>query len=142
MSPNRIFSFIASTIVLALLIGCASGPASRPSEGTKAQEMRAPFAWGVLSECKGCVIFKENKKTDVGFYVVVVTWKTQGELEVIESVDYDLQPKDWLQNQENIDELQRRAMKDGVRYVKLLEDYTPEELEEARAICRKPIVNK
>lgn len=104
--------------------------------------MRAPFAWGVLSECKGCVIFKENKKTDVGFYVVVVTWKTQGELEVIESVDYDLQPKKWLQNQENIDELQRRAMKDGVRYVKLLEDYTPEELEAARAICRKPIVNK
>jgi len=125
-----------------LLIGCASGPASRASEGTKPQEIRAPIAWGVLSECKGCVIFKENKKTDVGFYVVVVTWKTQGELEVIESVGYDLQPKKWLQNQENIDELQRRAMKDGVRYVKLMEDYTPEELEAARAICRKPIANK
>ena len=129
-------------LLLGLLMGCASSPETRKTEAPKPQEPRTPFVWGVLSECKGCVIFKENKKTDVGFYVVVVTWKTQAELEVLETTGYDLQPTKWLQTQENVDELQRRALKDGLRYVKLMEDYTPEELEAARGICRKPIANK
>jgi hypothetical protein len=141
-SFKPIYSRIAVLLMCGLLFGCVSGPETRKTEGTNPQTPRTPFTWGILSECKGCVIFKENKKTDVGFYIVVVTWKTQGELEVIESIDYDLQPTKWLESQENMDELQRVAVKGGLRYVKLMEDYTAEELEAARDICRKPIANK
>jgi hypothetical protein len=136
----RFFFLVAVFLAPGLLFGCffSSSTQTLQSEGSKS---RAPIVWGMLSGCKGCVIFKENKKTDVGFYVVAVTTKTQGELEVIESLNYDLQPKKWLVDQKSLDELQRRAMKDGLRYVKIMENYTPDELETARAICQKPIAN-
>jgi hypothetical protein len=36
-----------------------------------------------------------------------------------------------------MNELQRRAMKDSIRFVKVPDKYTADELEAARALCRK-----
>ena len=134
--------FNACIIILLLLLpGCASTPDPKPTSEANEQAPRAPFVWGSFSESKGCVIFQENEKTDFGFYVVAFTWKKRLELEVIESMGYNLQQKIWVENQENKDKLHHLAIKDGIRYVKLMEDYTPEELQMARELCRKPTLD-
>ena len=96
---------------------------------------RAPVVWGITSEAKGCVIFREYTKTKVGFYLVVVTTKSHSELEVIESDGYTVEPTKWVEDEAGMNELQRRAVKDQIRYVKVQDKYTPDELEAARAIC-------
>src|SRR5579871_6689283 len=48
---------------------------------------RPPSAWGMLGTHKACVIFREYRKTKVGFFVIVVTAATHSELEVIETTD-------------------------------------------------------
>ncbi len=138
MHQVRFLSRLALVALLSLIWGCASIPAPGRTTNAKDKASRAPFAWGILSEPKACVIFQEKTKTDVGFWVVVVTWKTRVELEVVETDGYVLQPKIWPEDQRNMDELQRRAMQDKIRYVKIQEEYTPEELEAARTLCRTP----
>jgi hypothetical protein len=118
---------------------CVS-PGAVKADDKSGAESREPVAWGLLSQSKGCVIFREYKKTKVGFFVVIVTAKSHGELQVVESVGYELDPKIWVENDDNMNELQRRAMKDAIRYVKIQDKYTPEELEAARALCRKESV--
>jgi hypothetical protein len=105
-------------------------------------ESRAPVTWGLLSHSKGCVIFREYRKTKVGFWLVVVTTKSHSELEVIETYGYSLDPKVWVENEENMNELQRRATNDAIRYVKIQDKYTPEELESARALCAEETVGQ
>jgi len=55
----------------------------------------------------------------------------------VESNGYTLSKPVWTEDQESLNELQRLANQDRVRYVKVSGKYTPEELEAARAICRK-----
>jgi hypothetical protein len=125
---------LSFSIVCALLV---VRPGSINADTKSSAESREPVAWGLLSQSKGCVIFREYKKTKVGFWVVVVTAKSHGELEVIETIGYELDPKVWIENEENMNDLQRRAMKDSVRYVKIQDKYSAEELEAARVLCRK-----
>jgi DNA-binding protein YbaB len=110
------------------------------SADTKSTAAPEPVVWGILSHSKGCVIFREYKKTKVGFFVVVVTAKSHGELEVVETDGYVMDPKVWIENEENMNELQRRALKDAIRYVKIQDKYTTEDLEAARNLCRKDSV--
>jgi len=133
---------VASIVLLCLVVGCADVTTFRSTAETKDKGMRAPVVWGAMSQCNGCVIFREYKKTRVGFWVVAVTSESHGELEVIETDGYVLEPKVWEQKQSNIDELQRRSIRDSVRYVKIQDDYTPEELEAARSLCRMQNIRK
>ena len=133
--------FNVCILILLLLSGCVDMPASKLPNEANERPPQTPFVWGNLSECKGCIIFKENKRTDVGFYVIAFTWKNYRELEVLESIGYDLPQKIWIDNQENKDKLHYLAIKEGIRYVKLTEDYTPKELEMARELCRKPVLD-
>lgn len=136
---TRSMTLLAANIVVTLIL-CAllyGFPASASADPEGAAQSRAPVAWGILSHSRGCVIFREYKKTKVGFWVVVVTAKSHGELEVVETDGYVLDPKVWIENDENMNALQRLAMKDVIRYVKIQDKYTPEELEAARALCRK-----
>ncbi len=128
---------MGSIALICLLLGCANVTTFRSSGDSKGKSSRAPVVWGTMSECNGCVIFKEYQKTKVGFWVVAVTSESRWELEVIETEGYSLEPTVWEQKQSNIDELQRRAVQYKVRYVKIPDDFSPEELEAARRICRK-----
>ena len=122
-----------------LIATCGVGTAD---EKPKA-EARAPSAWGLLSANKACVIFREYRKTKVGFWIVAVTTKTHSELEVIEATNgYVMEQKKWVEDDATMDELQHRAMKDGLRYVKIQDKYTPQELEAARALCQKENVTE
>ena len=117
-------------------------PGSGRADMKPSTESRAPVTWGLLSHSKGCVIFREYRKTKVGFWLVVVTTKSHSELEVIETYGYSLDPKVWVENEENMNELQRRATNDAIRYVKIQDKYTPEELESARALCAEETVGQ
>jgi Spy/CpxP family protein refolding chaperone len=95
-----------------------------------------PIAWGILSHNSGCVIFAEGHKTKGMFWGVAVTEKITGKLTVIESQDYTLDKKEYLETQDEMNDLMRRAQKDHIKYVKIPEKYSPELLEKARAICK------
>jgi hypothetical protein len=103
-----------------------------------AAAVRAPYAWGMLSPPRACVIFREYSKTKFGFYVIVVTTRTQSQLEVIETTNgYVLDPRVWVEDENGMQDLQRRALKDAIRYVKVADKYTPAELDAARALCQQ-----
>jgi len=119
------------TAVLFLLIAIV--PASFAAGKKQNQE---PIAWGVLSQNNGCVIFQEGHKTTGMFWGVAVTTKTVGKLTVIETLDYTLNEKELLETQENMDSLMLRSQNDHVKFVKIPEKYTPDQLEKARAMCK------
>ena len=68
---------------------------------------------------------------------MAVTTKTEGYLEVVEGVGYDLSPSVWPQTQESMDELQRLATGNVLRFVKIQDGYPASELEAARDLCRQ-----
>ena len=133
---------VTKTLTLSVLL--ATIPCSGiADEKPKAAEARAPSAWGVLSPVKACVIFREYQKTKVGFYVLIVTTKTHAELEVIQTTNgYTMDKTKLVEDEATMHELDHRAMKDQIRYVKIQDKYTPEELEAARAMCQKENVTE
>jgi Spy/CpxP family protein refolding chaperone len=95
-----------------------------------------PIAWGMLSHNTGCVIFEEGHKTTGMFWGVAVTTKTAGKLTVIEAQNYTPSQKVYLETQDVMDDMMRRAQTDHIKYVKIPEKYPPELLEKARAMCK------
>lgn len=96
-----------------------------------------PITWGVMGQTSGCVIFAEGRKTSGRFYGVTITTKTVGKLTVVESQNYTLDQKEYLETQENLDALMQRAEKDHIKYVKIPEKYSSELLDKARAACKQ-----
>lgn len=101
----------------------------------KNSQEKEPVVWGMLSHNTGCVIFQEGRKTSGAFWGVAVTTKTVGKLTVLETQNYTLDQKVYLETQENLDALMQKAQQDKVKYVKIPEKYTQEQLEKARAMC-------
>ena len=99
-----------------------------------------PISFGMLSQNTGCVIFREFRKTSGVFWGVAVTTKTVSKLEVIETQDYKLDRKLWDETQmDDMNELQRIAAKDRVKFVKIpSKKPAVEQLEKARAMCKEP----
>lgn len=127
-----------TAILLGLLafVGPFAAAGSRQDDGKK-QEDPEPITWGVMGQTPGCVIFAEGRKTSGRFYGVAVTTKTVGKLTVVESQNYNLDQKEYLETQQNLDSLMQRAQKDHIKYVKIPEKYTPELLDKARAACKQ-----
>lgn len=98
----------------------------------------APVAWGLTSGAEHCVIFKESQKTTGAFFIVAATLKTIGKLTVIESGDFKFDPTTYIEDQPTMNALQTRAMDERLRFVKIPAQYTPDELQAARALCKKP----
>jgi Spy/CpxP family protein refolding chaperone len=95
-----------------------------------------PIAWGMLSQNAGCVIFAEGHKTKGMFWGVAVTEKITGKLTVIESQNYTLDQKEYLETQDAMNDLMSLAQKDHIKFVKIPEKYSPDLLEKARAMCK------
>jgi hypothetical protein len=100
-----------------------------------------PVAWGVLSKNTGCVIFEEGHKTNGKFWGVAVITKTVGKLTVIETQNYTLEEKTYLETQEELNALMQRAQEDKIKYVKIPEKYAPPQLESARRVCSQDSVS-
>jgi len=101
----------------------------------KSAETEEPIVWGMLAHNNSCVIFKESKKHSGMFYGIAVTVKTYSELEVIETQNYTLEQKKWVETQENINELMRLVQKDRVKFVKIPHGYSDSLLQKAREKC-------
>ena len=125
--------FWAAVVAISLLISVAAAKDKKDDESKK-----EPIAWGLLSQNEGCVIFKEYRKTSGRFWGVAVTTKTLSVLEVVEMQNYELTQLKWEETQENMDELQRLALKNKVKFVKIPSKFTNEQLEKARTMCREP----
>lgn len=123
----------AAVVAVTLIVSFAAAKDKKSDEGKK-----QPLAWGLLSQNEGCVIFKEYRKTSGRFWGVAVTTKTLSVLEVIETQNYELAQTKWEETQENLDELQRLALKDKIKFVKIPAKFTNEQVERARTMCREP----
>lgn len=121
------------TLLLVLLLVSASISFA----ADKKNQNQEPVVWGVLSHNSGCVIFQEGRKTSGMFWGVAVTTKTLGKLTVVETQNYTLDQKEYLETQENLNALMQRAQQDNVKFVKIPEKYPPELLEKARAMCKQ-----
>jgi hypothetical protein len=95
-----------------------------------------PVVWGIISQNSGCVIFKEYRKTSGMFWGVAVTTKTRSFLEVLETQHYTLDQTKWDETDpESMDQLQRLSVKDKIKFVKIPEKYSDEQLDKARKMC-------
>ena len=125
-----VFGLVAFQVFVQAPLLCAAGSKS------DAKPDPEPIVWGMTGAPAGCVIFAEGHKTTGRFYGVAVTTKTVGKLTVVETQNYTLDEKEFLETQENMDALMQRARKDNLKYVKIPGKYSPELLEKARAACK------
>jgi hypothetical protein len=140
---NRRPGYLTKALAWLGVVGLMAGVGGTSPADEKPAAPRPPSAWGMLAAHKACVIFREYRKTKVGFFVVVVATKTHTELEVIETTDgYAMDKTKYVEDQAAMDELQHRSIRDALRYVKVQDKYTPEELEAARALCRQEVVTE
>src|SRR5208282_1186368 len=112
----------------------------RLSDRTKSPPMlRNRVVFGILSQNTGCVIFREFHKASGMFWGVAVTTKTTSKLEVVETQNYTLEQKKWDEgSQDDDNELQRIAVKDKVKFVKIPNKKPTEtQLQKARALCKE-----
>jgi hypothetical protein len=123
-------------ILLVAALALVLVPPTGANDKKKKDDAADPVAWGMLTQNIGCVIFKEYSKTNGKFYGVAVTTKTFNELEFIEAQNYTLDQKEWKEDQDGLNELQRIAVKDRIKFVKIPgKNYSDQQLAKARAMC-------
>jgi hypothetical protein len=120
-----------------LLVVALTAPALANDKKAKVDE--DPVVFGITGQNAGCVIFKQYTEKNTKFWGVAVSQSKVSALEVIETQNYDLAQKKWV-GQDGADELTRIAVKDRIKYVKIPEKYTPNQLEKARAACKESAV--
>jgi hypothetical protein len=96
-----------------------------------------PVAFGIMTHHKGCVIFEEWRRTTGNFYGIALATRTDTMLTVLESQNYKLDKMEFPETAANLDDLIRRARAGSIKYVKIPEKHSPEQLEKARAMCRQ-----
>ncbi len=126
-------------IPLLCVVALSLSPIALAQKDTPA-DAQDPVPFGILSQNTGCVIFREFRKTTGMFWGVAVTTKTVGKLEVIETQNYQLNPTKWDETkQDDMNELQRIAVKDKIKFVKIPNKKpTDEQLKKARTMCKEP----
>ena len=126
-------------ILLISILAISVSPVAN-AKNKKPADSQEPVVFGILSQNAGCVIFREYRKTSGMFWGVAVTTKTVSQLEVIETQNYKLEQTTWNETQqEDMNELQRMAVKDKIKFVKIPnKNPTDEQLEKARTLCKQP----
>jgi hypothetical protein len=120
-----------------LLVVALTAPTFANDKKAKVDE--DPVVFGITGQNAGCVIFKEYTEKNTKFWGVAVSQSRVSALEVVETQNYDLAQKKWV-GQDGADELMHIAVKDRIKYVKIPEKYTPNQLEKARAACKESAV--
>ena len=118
-----------------------TAPDDKPaSQNQKPADSQDPVVFGILSQNAGCVIFREYRKTSGMFWGVAITTKTASWIEVIETQNYSLEKAKWNEtNQDDMNELQRIATKDKIKFVKIpTKKPTESQVEKARVLCKQP----
>jgi hypothetical protein len=117
-----------ASIALPLMV---PGPAG--ATGAK-EKQKYPYAWGMLTQNSGCVIFGEARHKRTRFVgAVEVSW--DGTLDVIETKNYDMKQREWKETREDLDALQKLALKDKLKLIKIPAKHTQQQLDQARGMC-------
>jgi len=126
--------FLIAILAISLSTVAAAKDKKKPADSQE------PVVFGILSQNVGCVIFREYRKTSGMFWGVAVTTKTVSQLEVVETQNYKIEQTTWNETQqEDMNELQRLAVKDKIKFVKIPnKNPTDEQLEKARTSCKQP----
>ena len=126
-------------ILLISILALSLSPVATAKD-KKSPDSQEPVVFGILSQNAGCVIFREYRKTSGMFWGVAVTTKTVSQLDVIETQNYKIEQTTWNETQqEDLNELQRIAVKDKIKFVKIPnKNPTDEQLEKARTLCKQP----
>ena len=122
---------------MCLLVVALTAPSFANDKKAKVDE--DPVVFGITSQNEGCVIFRQYTEKNTKFWGVAVSQSRVSALEVIEMQNYDLPQKKWV-GQDGADQLTHLAVKDKIKYVKIPEKYTPNQLEKARAACKESAV--
>jgi len=123
-----VVAFALASVLFEAAIGTAAG---------KSKKGKYPYAWGMLSGNSGCVIFADTRHTKTDFVGVArVRW--WGTLDVIETRNYDMKQRQWMQTRAALDELQKLALKDKLKLIKIPAEHSEKQLEEARGMCFSP----
>ena len=127
-------------IFLIAILAISLSPVAAAKDKKKPADSQEPVVFGILSQNVGCVIFREYRKTSGMFWGVAVTTKTVSQLEVVETQNYKIEQTTWNETQqEDMNELQRLAVKDKIKFVKIPnKNPTDEQLEKARTLCKQP----
>jgi len=126
-------------ILLISILAISVSPVANAKD-KKSPDSQEPVVFGILSQNAGCVIFREYRKTSGMFWGVAVTTKTVSQLDVIETQNYKIEQTTWNETQqEDMNELQRMAVKVKIKFVKIPnKNPTDEQLEKARTLCKQP----
>jgi hypothetical protein len=135
---TRHFTMLGAVVLCTLLASCVS---FESGSAVGKNGSRAPVAWGLAGGASHCVIFREYSKTSVGFAVVVAGMSTHAELEVVDGGGYELSKKVWVEDVNSMNELQRVADQDRLRFVKVQDGYTPDELNQAKSLCGRGLAS-
>ena len=115
-----------------LLLVAASSLAS-----DKKPASHPPVAFGVMTHQTGCVIFGEWYKSISRWYGIALLTRAEPMLTVLESQNYKLEKLEMPEDAENLNDLIRRAQADHIKYVKIPQKHTTEQLQQARDLCKQ-----
>lgn len=127
MRPRKLVYFATLVIGAGLADACWAGE---------------PVVWGPSTGAKACVILREYEKLDVsslhdGTGTIAAS---RFELAVVTSNGNSLSQTTWPDDQTTMNELQRIAITDQTRFVKVDDRYSPEDLQGAQSLCRQAMM--
>lgn len=98
-----------------------------------------PAMWGPPTGAKACVILREYEKLDTSSRHddTATVARSHCELSVVASNGYSLSQTTWPDDQTTMNELQRIAIADQTRFVKIDDYYSPQDLQTAQSFCRQ-----
>jgi hypothetical protein len=127
---------------LAAAVLLLAGTAAMSWAAQNKPQDQEPFAWGDTGYNSGCVIFAEGQVKSSTFQNVEepgregkVTVQVMGKLTLIETMNYTMDRKVTVETQANMGALMQRAHKDKVKFVKIPEKYSQDQLKKAREMC-------
>jgi hypothetical protein len=127
-------------LVAAVLLIAVTAPMSWAARNKP--QNQEPFAWGDTGNNSGCVIFAEGQansstyqNSDDPGHVGKVTVQVTGKLTLIEAMNYTMDQKVIVETQKNMAALMQRAHQDKVKFVKIPEKYSQDQLKKAREMC-------
>jgi hypothetical protein len=129
---------LAPALAVALMAAVFAQDTKKDTDAAAAPAETAPFVWGFMGRHSGCVIFKEYARTTRKFFGIGPKSKTFSGLLVIATEGYSMPEKKWVEDDDGLKELQRLALRDGLTYVKIEENYSPELLAKAHQLCEQP----
>jgi hypothetical protein len=105
------------------------------SAGAKDDDQGQPIVSGVKKGNTGCVILGKHMPVKGKLLLAGVVY-ARTEYDVLETFNYKMEKQKFTGRGE-IDDLNQRALKDKIKLVVIPEKHTPEQLQEARKICRE-----